>query len=1775
MKKSFYRLLMVILTLQLAFFYYNPVVIYAADDYGNTFSTAYTIACNTKISGSLEVAGDIDYFKFTTGSSGTYTVETYGSTDTYGYLYDSDANNTLIAENDEGASEGNNFSISSSLLANHTYFVAVQHFDLVSGTGSYTLSVNYGVIKVQMQPMNVSSVTQGISTAYKIYNVSSSSISLSTIKLRYYYTVDTDVAQSFTCDFATTSGSNNTTVDSSKVTGSFTKMSSPVASADYYLEIGFQSGTLASGEYCQVQIRFNHSDWSNYIQQGDYSFKQAQVFETWFNVTGYVSGSLQWGSTPSNFTPTATATSTSTPTMVPWTSTPTFTYNSTSTPTKAPSTSTPTPTKASTTSAFTPTNTPTPAPTGLWNIARWYKFDETSGTVAADSSGNLQNGTVNNGATWVTNAKMYGGLDLNGSDQYVSLPAGITSSLNDFTISAWVNLDTLNTWVRIFDFGVGTNSYMHLTAKSGSGVLKFGITTNGYANEEQINGTSALPTGSWQHVAVTLSGNKGSLYLNGQLVGTNNNMTLKPSSLGDTTLNYIGKSMFNDPNLDGKVDDFRIYNKALSTSEISSIYYLSSAKLASWYKFDETSGTTAVDSSVALQNGTVNNGATWATAGKINGALNLSGSSQYVSLPTGTVSSLNDFTISAWVNLDTLSTWTRIFEFASSTTSYMFLTAKGGTNVLRFTISTSGSANDQQINGTSALATGSWQYVAVTLSGNTGSLYLNGALVGTNTNMTLNPSDLGITTQNYIGKSRSSSDPYLDGKIDDFKIYNKALSSDEIASIYSSRTQTSAMDLIEAEDSDITGGAAARSYYDALRGYGYSGNGYVYMIQNAGAASEFTVNVPAAGDYDFVVRYSNATGDTSTLTAVLNGSDVTKVQFSNLKSWDFWDDCIVTLHLNSGINTIAFLHDNDDVGNVFLDYIRYIGSLTQADAINVAKSKTVTFGCTGSLNTSFATDGYADVAGNYTRLGATGLQWMQIDLGASYNIGKINLWHYFGDPVDNPRLFHDVIVQLSNAADFSSGVTTVFNNDTDNSAKKGIGNDEEYVETSSGKEIKFDTQKARYVRLWSNGNSKSGSNLYTEVQVWSQSGDYWNFDEGSGNKVYDSCGINDGVLGSLTNSPTWIASGLSGKALKFDGNNDYISLGKRDLSYPWTASFWVKRTNTVNSNAVLMSSSGYALMLEQNNVDRKVGFVDYITQKTYSFNYSVPQNLSNWTNLTFVGTKAGTSLYVDGKFRSASPNAIYCPMDKIGSSSNALNGSLDDIRIFNRELMPSEIYDMVSKGLPPSSAPNPYAATDVVKGNISSDKDLTKELIRQYSTLNYNIAGDKINLSSVKPKDVILVIDNSGSMSKDLRGQTTGNFPSTKVYAVNQAVNSFIEQCRGQDMNIGIVPFNNTSYTPMNMVSMLNLNPDGTAVNEAALKQFVKNMGVTGSTNIGDALRRAYYMLKDSTNDKYIVLLTDGLSNTFSYTGSNPDEFEMGGSVYDSSKIKMSTDEDPDGKAFLYASSFGQIAANSGIKQFLVGFALDNAATQRLEALGVSLQSDTVGGTNHYYSAKTLTGLQDVYSTIHKEIDQYISLKNATLTQTLPEGTSVVNVSSPFTVSQKDGIYSISGVIGGLKLKLVNKNPVEYQLDTSSIPAISATIKYNTAGIKNFSGFKISYTDPSGASREFLSNSWNVNVENIGIYLEKNKTNMSAKKTIRIKVVKITPDYAPQTVIWKSSDDSIATVTPVLSSDYSCWEAEVTSLKNENAKITISAYSTYDSEFFSSCSVRILSNDLN
>ena len=209
-----------------------------------------------------------------------------------------------------------------------------------------------------------------------------------------------------------------------------------------------------------------------------------------------------------------------------------------------------------------------------------------------------------------------------------------------------------------------------------------------------------------------------------------------------------------------------------------------------WYRCETVWGTMLPDSSGRGHHGTLSSGAgvsadsaTSITTGKVGNALALNYNNKgYVTLPQGLLANACEVTVAMWVYINSnANAWTRLWDFGQDTIRYMFMTPITNTdNISRFSISISGNQNEETMKGPAPLPTLTWTHVAVVLDPSGGTLYLDGEPVQTNPTIVLRPPDLGPTVNNYIGRSQFSDDPYLDASIDEFRLYDRALSHDEV-----------------------------------------------------------------------------------------------------------------------------------------------------------------------------------------------------------------------------------------------------------------------------------------------------------------------------------------------------------------------------------------------------------------------------------------------------------------------------------------------------------------------------------------------------------------------------------------------------------------------------------------------------------------------------------------------------------------------------------------------------------------------------------------------------------------------------------------------------------------------------------------------------------------------------------------------------------------------------------------------------------------------------------
>ncbi|WP_328988496.1 family 43 glycosylhydrolase [Kribbella sp. NBC_01245] len=204
--------------------------------------------------------------------------------------------------------------------------------------------------------------------------------------------------------------------------------------------------------------------------------------------------------------------------------------------------------------------------------------------------------------------------------------------------------------------------------------------------------------------------------------------------------------------------------------------------LVAHYPLNQSSGGTATDLTGHGYDGTVSGDATW-----VDGSLSLGGTSGHVKLPDNMMTGLDAITVSTDVWIDAGQA-TPYFIWGLGNTAgdigngYLFTTG----NAYRTSIATGNWSTEQTASSSNAVPRGVWKTLTYTLGGDgTATIYLDGVQVGQKTGVTISPGDIGggRTTANYIGRSVYTSDKYLKGKVRDFRIYNRALSADEVTEL--------------------------------------------------------------------------------------------------------------------------------------------------------------------------------------------------------------------------------------------------------------------------------------------------------------------------------------------------------------------------------------------------------------------------------------------------------------------------------------------------------------------------------------------------------------------------------------------------------------------------------------------------------------------------------------------------------------------------------------------------------------------------------------------------------------------------------------------------------------------------------------------------------------------------------------------------------------------------------------------------------------------------------
>jgi Concanavalin A-like lectin/glucanases superfamily len=427
------------------------------------------------------------------------------------------------------------------------------------------------------------------------------------------------------------------------------------------------------------------------------------------------------------------------------------------------------------------------------DMVAYWPLDDASGTSASDATGNGNTGTLTNGPTW-TAGKMGDGVSFDGVDDSIAVPS-FNSDAATMTYTYWVYIPsgiTQEQYARTIQTDIvanepDTGGISHEINQGGVGSDHMGICHWSGSFCSNL-GTIVLPYDQWNFVAHVVVGDVGTIYLNGtQVLSASGTRALlnKPMSIGAG-----GGGFFK-----GKIDDVRVYNRALSASEIATLAgiggtcgsIVSGSTLGAYWKFDDGAGTSAADFTGNGHTGTLTNGPVWSSPG-YNGsgsAVTYDGVNDYVGAASFADNDTNmTYAFKVYIaSADTQAGCAHIFHTNINSTNPTAGTSIelncGGVGSNHLRICQWNGSGPTNYDGT-LLNFDAWNNVVYVATGNSVAVYLNGVqqtLSDDNANGSTRTT--GNQPMTIGGGSSTGGVLPFKGKIDDFRIYNGALSNSE------------------------------------------------------------------------------------------------------------------------------------------------------------------------------------------------------------------------------------------------------------------------------------------------------------------------------------------------------------------------------------------------------------------------------------------------------------------------------------------------------------------------------------------------------------------------------------------------------------------------------------------------------------------------------------------------------------------------------------------------------------------------------------------------------------------------------------------------------------------------------------------------------------------------------------------------------------------------------------------------------------------------------------
>ncbi len=908
-------------------------------------------------------------------------------------------------------------------------------------------------------------------------------------------------------------------------------------------------------------------------------------------------------------------------------------------------------------------------------LVGYWKMDESSGN-AADASGNAQTLTNTNIATFAAGKYGNAGSLASASSQYFTCTdanCGGTTELDvptTFTASAWVNKpDVTQNYAMIIAKSTGggdTGNAYELRFNSTTGKIQF-VSYIGGAYQS-IASNTALTNSTWQHVTVTYDGAYLRLFLNGASDATPVAVTgAMSNSAADFAIGRRADGYY----YNGSIDEARVYNRALSPAEVSQLYNFAPGPIL-YYNLDEGTGTTSVsDTSGNANTGTMNGTMTnsdW-VSGKYGKALDFDGTDDWIDAGgSSTILSLQEGTISTWAKFNTTAEADAIGNAGkngASTSSQWGIQYRGDdTNQIQiYAYNPDGTLALNAASPTNTINDTNWHHIAVVVDSSTVNLYVDGVkqtLTGTVNNTFFG--DLASPTKVTFGRHYQTDNPnYLNGQLDDTKIYNYARTAKQIVQD---------MNAGHPAVGSPVGSAVGHWKFDEGADNTCSGGANDYC--NSGSqgstldgAKNGTISSTQSGKYGKAISPDGTTGyvsvaDNASLDPGTNDFSVsTWVEFP-LAGSSVWNGIITKgittaapantwgLWAGNPVTNIVY-QDTTNAGGAFNVTVTYDGTLLSSGfhLVTVTRSGTA----------------YVMYIDGISRATGTGLA--TVNLANANNLQFANAdSRYFSKDIDEVKIYNFALTADEVKLDMNQGSTQVLGALSDNSSYQKQSANQEYC--------------------------IPGDSTSCTAPVGR-----WDFNEGTGTTVNDSSG--NGFVGTFSSVPTW-TSGKVGKGLNFDGTDDYIDLNTQSATLkPSTAlsvSAWVNKSGTLTDFKGIFvgpqtagTAGGY--LLTGITTDKVRMYIDTTGAGGWASATSTTTLASNtWYHVE--GTWDGTNvkIYINGILEATTAAAT------IGYGTTAVDafignygggewpGKLDHVNVFNYARSAAQVAWDYNKGGP-------------------------------------------------------------------------------------------------------------------------------------------------------------------------------------------------------------------------------------------------------------------------------------------------------------------------------------------------------------------------------------------------------------------------------------------------------------------------------------------------------------